>query len=197
MTNNTIANVPGELREILQGLIAIADKKLNGRAGSPNHRHDIPGVWDSDNGELAGKPCAECAIYDAARALLSAPSPAGVDGLEVVGYVSQDDIQWQGDCTLRLKPYSDYVIPLCRLSAAQAIIDGLRGESERIRLNIAEYNEAIACYQFERDQQAQRIGELASHLEFAVTMLTVAGLAGNAQVEAMRAALSAGVGRVK
>jgi len=43
-----------------------------------------------------------------------------------------------------------------------------------------------------RDQQAQRIGELASHLEFAVTMLTVAGLAGNAQVEAMRAALSAG-----
>ena len=81
---------------------------------------------------------------------------------------------------------------LCRLSDAQAIIDGLRGENERIRLNIAEYNEAIACYQSERDHQAQRIGELASHLEFAVTLLTVAGLAGNAQVEAMRAALSAG-----
>ena len=44
--------------------------------------------------------------------------------------------------------------------AAQAIIDGLRGENERIRLNIAEYNEAISCYQSERDQQAQRIGEL-------------------------------------
>ena len=93
--------------------------------------------------------------------LANAPSPAGVDGLEVVGYVSRDDIKWQGDCTLRLKPYSDYTIPLCRLSDAQAIIDGLRGENERIRLNIAEYNEAIACYQSERDQQAQRIGELA------------------------------------
>ena len=103
--------------------------------------------------------------------LANAPSPAGVDGLETVGYVSQDDIKWQGDCTLRLKPYSDYVIPLCRLSDAKAIIDGLRGEV---------------------DQQALRIGELASHLEFAVTMLTVAGLAGNAQVKAMRSALSAG-----
>lgn len=109
-------------------------------------------------------------LADAAEAIerLSAPSPAGVDGWDVAGDILE------------------------KLSAAQPIIDGLRGENERIRLNIAEYNEAIACYQSERNQQAQRIGELASHLEFAVTVLTVAGLAGNAQVEAMRAALSAG-----
>ena len=81
-----------------------------------------------------------------------APSPGGVEGWDVAGDILE------------------------KLSAAQAIIDGLRGEV---------------------DQQAQRIGELASHLEFAVTLLTVAGLAGNAQVEAMRAALSAGVGMVK
>ena len=44
------------------------------------------------------------------------------------------------------------IVELVRLSDAQAIIDGLRGENERIRLNIAEYNEAISCYQSERDQ---------------------------------------------
>lgn len=35
-----------------------------------------------------------------------------------------------------------------------------------------------------------RCDQLASHLEFAVTMLTVAGLSGNAQVNAMRTALA-------
>ena len=124
------------------------------------------------------------------RALLSAPSPAGVDGLEVVGYVSQDDIKWQGDCTLRIKPYSDYTIPLCRLSDAAAIIDGLRGENERIRLNIAEYNEAISCYQSERDQQAQRIGELEGLLRSCLPALSDGGCA--ALANRIDAALSAG-----
>lgn len=40
--------------------------------GSPNHAHAIPGVWDSDNGALAGKPCAECAVYDRAREIVAA-----------------------------------------------------------------------------------------------------------------------------
>ena len=88
------------------------------------------------------------------RALLSAPSPAGVDGLEVVGCLLVKGNQ------LSRMPAGTADEPLCRLSAAKAIIDGLRGENERIRLNIAEYNEAIACYQSERDQQAHRIGEL-------------------------------------
>ena len=42
---------------------------------------------------------------------------------------------------------------------------------------------AIAAERAQRDK-------LASHLEFAVTMLTVAGLGGNAQVNAMRTALA-------
>ena len=101
------------------------------------------------------------ALDDLRDFLESAPSPAGVDGLKVVGYVSQDDIKWQGDCTLRLKPYSDYTIPLCRLSDAQAIIDGLRGEVEEERAKVAQLEEGIprimeASYQFrqQRDQLA-------------------------------------------
>ena len=107
--------------------------------------------------------------------MVAAPSPAGVDGLEVatflhtlhmeLGQTEQFCSKWKGDPfgvsgVDYSSTYSVTSEPLCRLSDAQAIIDGLRGENERIRLNIAEYNEAIACYQSERDQQAQRIGEL-------------------------------------
>lgn len=61
-----------ELAELLSGLVDIASKRNRGRRGSPNHSHSIPGVWDGDNGELAGKPCAECALYDLAVAKLAA-----------------------------------------------------------------------------------------------------------------------------
>ena len=75
-------------------------------------------------------------------ALLSAQSPAGVDGLEVVAWLCE----WMGDkCGgvysglsktslegLRRSQGEDVLIvsdePLCRLSDATAIIDGLRGE---------------------------------------------------------------------
>ena len=33
---------------------------------APGHCHDVPGVWDGDNGDLAGKPCAWCATWNAA-----------------------------------------------------------------------------------------------------------------------------------
>ena len=67
------ATVPEEWREVLIGLVAIAEKKGK-RQGSPNHCHARPGIWDDDNGVLAGKPCAECAVYDKARALLNGAS---------------------------------------------------------------------------------------------------------------------------
>lgn len=36
---------------------------------APGHAHEVPGVWDSDNGELAGKPCAWCALWAEAKAM--------------------------------------------------------------------------------------------------------------------------------
>lgn len=57
-------------KELLENLIELWDRKSNGRPGSPNHGHCVPGVWDSDNGYLAGKECAECAIYEEARRLI-------------------------------------------------------------------------------------------------------------------------------
>lgn len=64
--------VDRELHEVIAGLVAIAEKKGK-RQGSPNHCHSRPGIWDEDNIRtgLAGKPCAECAMYDRARSLLA------------------------------------------------------------------------------------------------------------------------------
>lgn len=69
--------VPEEWRELLAGLLAIAEKKGK-KQGSPNHSHLRPGIWDDDNGPaLSGKPCAECAMYDKARALLQSAPQSG------------------------------------------------------------------------------------------------------------------------
>lgn len=101
-----------------------------------------------------------------------APSPAGVDEDDeympdgiVQGIMQSEEVDAVSLAAKSLKAAGvdgwDVAGDILeKLSAAQAIIDGLRGENERIRLNIAEYNEAISCYQSERDQQAQRIGEL-------------------------------------
>ena len=93
------------------------------------------------------------------HAILSATSPAGVDGLEVVGYVSQDDIKWQGDCTLRLKPYSDYVIPLCRLSDAQRTIAELHDELDAAREILAQQGRNNTELRAERDTLRQQLAE--------------------------------------
>lgn len=56
-------------RSLLVGLVAVADEECS--VGSPNHAHEVPGIWDSDNGEKAGQPCAECAMYDFARRIVA------------------------------------------------------------------------------------------------------------------------------
>ena len=41
-----------------------------GRNGNaPGHGHSTPGIWDSDNGEIAGHECAECALFELASKL--------------------------------------------------------------------------------------------------------------------------------
>ena len=63
-------------------LIALIDqfgRRCDGerRIDAPGHSHSEPGIWDSDNGELAGKLCDKCALWRkacaAADAALSQP----------------------------------------------------------------------------------------------------------------------------
>lgn len=44
----------------------------NGNA--PGHGHAIPGVWDDDNGDIAGHRCAECLLWSLAEKLAAAES---------------------------------------------------------------------------------------------------------------------------
>ena len=66
------------LRELLVQLCENPGIREDGNA--PGHAHEVPGVWDSDNGELAGKPCAWCAVWAKAVANGLVGSNAGVTG---------------------------------------------------------------------------------------------------------------------
>lgn len=219
---NTIPNVPREL------------KPCPFCGGEPNLT-----TADYVHDDLTPMPVVECkscsAWVQADDWNRRAPSPAGVDGLEVVQAVA-----WLNTATKEATTHpvvvmdwdddKELVESLMTISKHEAIIDGLRGEVaeqeeaanqwrelalqfDRHRMTAMAHIRAAASgdksaiealgvfaalppipgheITAERDRQAQRIGDLASHLEFAVTILTVAGLAGNAQVEAMRAALAA------
>lgn len=54
------------------------DGEYTGNA--PGHGHEVPGIWDSDNGMRAGKPCAWCRTWKLAReAIAAAPLPKQED----------------------------------------------------------------------------------------------------------------------
>lgn len=176
MTNNTIPNVPRVLT-IERDVFGAMHIKL-GDFDFIQIQYQHPYTDNASTKVLAER----------IAALLSAPSPAGVDGLEVVAWLCE----WMGDkCGgvysglsktslegLRRSQGEDVLIvsdePLCRLSDAQAIIDGLAVENHQLRreLNlrqsqiessgrIAERAQLFAVQlRAERDQQSRRIGEL-------------------------------------
>lgn len=42
----------------------------NRNGDAPGHLHQIPGIWDSDNGDIAGKPCAWCLTWKKFTAII-------------------------------------------------------------------------------------------------------------------------------
>jgi len=61
-----------ELLEVFGLVIDELDKRHCSAGNAPGHAHEIPGIWDSDNGKLAGKPCAWCAVWSKAKQLRAA-----------------------------------------------------------------------------------------------------------------------------
>lgn len=62
-------------REILAAIVREMPRQrspYNGNA--PGHAHERPGIWDGDNGELSGQPCAWCKTWKLARASLDGRS---------------------------------------------------------------------------------------------------------------------------
>lgn len=60
------------LRTMLRNLVMQLESRNGCSVDAPGHSHSIPGVWDSDNGALAGKPCAWCALWREAKAMVHA-----------------------------------------------------------------------------------------------------------------------------
>ena len=56
-----------ELKGLLAELLTKLGERDRGDGNAPGHGHEVPGIWDSDNGKLAGKPCAWCATWAKAR----------------------------------------------------------------------------------------------------------------------------------
>ncbi len=59
-------------RPVLDAVVRELACKGERRGNAPGHAHSIPGVWDSDNGPIAGTPCSWCAAWKIARELLAA-----------------------------------------------------------------------------------------------------------------------------
>ena len=99
------------------------------------------------------------------RALLSAPSPAGVGGLGNTARLLLPALRqyMHNDGSGLLAGYD--------LETTQAIIDGLRGEVADLRSMLATVSKAGLRVRTERDHHARRISELETALEFACKSL--------------------------
>lgn len=53
-------------RDIVQSVVDEIPHRSAVRGNAPGHGHDVPGIWDSDNGPLAGKECAWCKTWHSA-----------------------------------------------------------------------------------------------------------------------------------
>ena len=98
-------------------------------------------------------------LHEELRALLSAPSPAGVDGLEVIGWYTEDHLDDKSATTYSREVADRWlakgwpITGIANAADAQAIIDGLRGEVARYKTMSDNYC-AIGM------DANQRIGEL-------------------------------------
>ena len=129
--------------------------------------------------------------------LANAPSPAGVDGCRCSMSIS---VLGDGCRYCQHQEYIDRLSEMldeerAELSAAQAIIDGLRGEVEVMTQHANNYSRMFEECAEERDKQAQRIGELEGllrssrkHVAYAADHCEQAGM----ELDSIDAALSAG-----
>ncbi|WP_186098249.1 hypothetical protein [Burkholderia gladioli] len=73
-----------------------------GTENAPGHAHDVPDVWDGDNGNKAGKPCAWCMTWNRARAALAASPAQAIPAVDPVAIIEQ--------CAVRAATHSQYPV---------------------------------------------------------------------------------------
>ena len=67
-----VARKDAENEHVAEMFVAVVEQLDDDRNQAPGHAHNIPGIWDRDNGPLAGKPCAWCALWREARNVTNA-----------------------------------------------------------------------------------------------------------------------------
>lgn len=124
-------------------------------ANAPGHAHQIPGIWDEDNGDLAGTPCAWCLTWAKFTALVAIERDAGLThGLELAPLLGIEPLPSHPPVVA-----ADVIAPL--LKAAQSVLDFTEiqhrppvrdqleiGRMVRVRLHsLADLNEAVQAMQ--------------------------------------------------
>lgn len=66
MENRHTKDFPMAIDQILAELVSTWNVEAD--HGSPQHCHQVPGLWDGDSTHPKGSPCRECALYDQVRA---------------------------------------------------------------------------------------------------------------------------------
>lgn len=65
-------------RELLESVMREMPQRFHRDNGNaPGHAHTLAGIWDEDNGALAGKECAWCKVWNAAKTHLAATQQGG------------------------------------------------------------------------------------------------------------------------
>lgn len=72
---STDAKDAENFRSIIKAIASEISEPGKPDGNAPGHCHDIPGVWDSDNGAKAGKECAWCKTWSLALAAIAAKEP--------------------------------------------------------------------------------------------------------------------------
>ncbi len=62
-------------RDIVAAVVREHPHRKPSGGNAPGHGHLVPGVWDSDNGALAGTECAWCKTWNEAIAALQGEQP--------------------------------------------------------------------------------------------------------------------------
>lgn len=114
--------VPVEMVDPFWGGFLAAIKREEGRNNlskdnAPGHSHEVPGIWDSDNGKLAGVCCAWCMAWNEAKRRLRDgvfPAPVPVVEAEPIGcWCLDEDGEVQFDADLSwIKAYPKKYFPV-------------------------------------------------------------------------------------
>jgi hypothetical protein len=69
---------PVPLTDEDRAILEAVKREMDDDGNAPGHRHQITGVWDDDNGELAGKPCAWCMTWKKFTTLIERETAHGI-----------------------------------------------------------------------------------------------------------------------